>query len=388
MKLDKLVLNTISLEFSATARKMNREKQVLISLGLGEPNFDTPEQVTKAAVTSIKLGETKYSSPWGLEELRNKLYENYVGSIYSEKNAHKFVVTNGAKHALTLALSSLLEPDDEVVVLSPNYVSYKPQILLSEPQAKIVECSLCRSEFGLQADDLRKVITPRTKVLLLNFPNNPTGSLLCESEIKKIVLLAKEKGVFIVCDEIYSKQLIGNAKFISFGQYIDTYDKIIILDGFSKSFAMTGWRIGFMFAPEEIAFRCVQIQQHSNTNVPVFIQRAGLAALDLPDSFVDEYNHQLTLNEAFLNQKLCGISGISYRRPKGGMFAFIDISTFGKSSDQFATSLLKDYRVAITPGVVFGESWDGFARVSLAQDTADFSEGVERLCSYIASLQG
>lgn len=383
MDIDRRVIETVSLEFSAVAREMNSQGKSIISFGLGEPDFETPRQIVEAAHKSLLAGETKYSSPWGISDLLSAIERKYEKEGTPLPSSHSLLATFGAKQALSLVLTALLKPKQDLILFSPNYVSFKPQILLAEPTTNILEVPLRGTDFSIDFQQLRSQCSNNLSVLLVNFPNNPTGCILDHSQMEALIEIAREFDAYIVCDEIYSQQLIDGSDFSSFIKFVNDYEKIVVINGFSKSFAMTGWRLGYLCCSDDIAKTVVQIQQHTQTNVPVFIQRAGIAGLELPRTFFDTYNARLTKNELTLRSAMCNLTGPIYVKPQGGMFTFIDLSYTKQTSDKLATDILRNTSVAVTPGIVFGSCWRYHIRISLACDEKLFGEGVKLLSDYL-----
>jgi aspartate/methionine/tyrosine aminotransferase len=381
MSIDKSVLNTVSLEFSALARNKAHSGTEMLSLGLGEPGFSTPNQIIEAAYHSMLKGENRYSSPWGTPELLFKLREKIENDTVKVAE-EELIITLGAKQALSLCLTSILEKNDEVILISPSFVSFKPQIKMADPTSIIKEISLNKSSFGLDFDALENSITSNTKAILINFPNNPTGAVLSKYEIEKLIKLAKKHNTYIISDEIYSSMAFENSNFISLLEYRDKYKNIFVIDGFSKAYSMTGWRIGYLIGPREHIKRVSVLQQHLNTNIPVFIQRGAEAALDLPNTFIEKYKLHLTENAKILNELIFGSNVLTCHDVKGGMFSLINISKLNKDSDTFCTDLLKSTNVAATPGIIFGIDWDDHIRVSLGGDKDQFYEAITRIVKF------
>ena len=382
MAIDNSVINTVSLEFSSVARKMAHSGGEMLSLGLGEPGFSTPTEIIEASHESMLKGETRYASPWGTPELLSKI-RNRLNSDSVKIDTNELIITVGAKQALSLSLTSILEKEDEVIVISPCFVSFKPQIKMAEPTAIIKEVSLLKGSLDVDFDSIVEAITAKTKVILLNFPNNPTGKVICRKSVKKLVEIAKENDIYIISDEIYSSMIIQDDLFVSFLEYRKEYNKIFVIDGFSKSYSMTGWRIGYLIGPRSHIERVSILQQHLNTNIPVFIQRGAEAALGLPVSFVEKYTLHLKKNSTTLMSFIDKSTKLSCIPSGGGMFAFICISQVNIDSDSFCTSLLKETNVAATPGIIFGKEWDDHIRVSLGGDIIEFEEAIKRMVNFV-----
>jgi aspartate/methionine/tyrosine aminotransferase len=377
----KTVLNTISLEFSSIAREMSSQNKKMISLGLGEPGFSTPAEVIDAAHSSMLNGENRYASPWGTPELLLKLRKK-IENKKVKIDSQELIVTLGAKQALSLCLTSILEKEDEIILVSPSFVSFQPQIKMAEPTAIIKKVSLSKDSFGLDFNALKKAISPKTRAILINFPNNPTGAVLDKVETDELVKLAKENNVYIISDEIYSSMAFPESNFTSLLEYREDYQKIFVIDGFSKAYSMTGWRVGYLIGPQEQILRVSILQQHLNTNIPVFIQRGAEAALDLPVTFTEKYNTHLIHNAVVLNRIISESETLSCNKTRGGMFSVINISKLNIDSDSFCTDLLRSTSVAATPGVIFDKDWDDHIRVSLGGDKAEFLEAISHLVRF------
>jgi len=381
MAIDKSVIDTVSLEFSSVARKLAHSGKEMLSLGLGEPGFDTPLEIITAAHDSMLSGENRYASPWGTPQLLSKIRKKLC-SNQAAIGTNELIVTVGAKQALSLCLTSVLEPYDEVIMIAPCFVSFKPQIKMAEITAVIKEVSLLKDSLNLDFGAIVQAISEKTKVILINFPNNPTGKLIDKNDMKSLVKIAKKNNIYIISDEIYSSMVFENCEFESFLNYRKEYKNIFVIDGFSKSFSMTGWRVGYLIGPRPHIERVAVLQQHLNTNIPVFIQRGAEAALDLPIGFVEKYNKHLEKNSSFLCDFVKKSSSLSVVAPGGGMFAFINISKINVNSDSFCTELLKIKSVAATPGIIFGKDWDDHIRISLGGDANEFEEAVKRIFDF------
>jgi aspartate aminotransferase len=377
------VTDTVSLEFSELARQKTEQHQKIISLGLGEPSIPTPDIIIDAAYESMKSGGTRYSSPWGISELREKIAINLRRSFSREISPANVIITLGAKQALSLSLMALLEPGDEVIIFSPCYVSYIPQVYMAEPAVTLKIIELRRDDFGIDFDFLKAQITQKTKAIIINFPHNPTGKVLSPEELDQLVSIVMESGAFLISDEIYSKLIFSGKIFKSIGVFSELGDRCIVIDGFSKAFSMTGWRIGYLYGSAAFLKKISSIQQHLNTNIPVFIQKAASRALDLPEDFHETYNSLLRRNGSLLCETLRNVPVIKYIPPDGGLFGFVNISETGMDSDSFCTKLLQEKSVAITPGKAFGINWDDHIRISLAPDEASFGEGIKRLADFM-----
>jgi aspartate aminotransferase len=386
MKLSPEIQDSLELRFAALARKMNEKGEPIISLGLGEPSFPTPTLIIDAAAEAMKQGYTRYSNPFGLFELREAICKKLEIDNGIKADPSEIMVTSGAKMALSLVLASILQPGDEIINIVPCYPSYIPQIRIAEPEAVIRNIDLLKADFSLDLDAIRANFSPRTKALIINFPHNPTGKMLSKRELNGLVSLLEDHDCWLISDEIYERLNFSGCKHLSPGSIASIADRTITINGFSKAFSMTGWRIGYLVAKGPIMNTISKLQQHINTNVPPFIQKAALTALSIPADFINVYNNQLEVNSCALYTAISSGSILRLRKSEGGLFAFVDISGTSLNSDEFCTQLLRNQSVAATPGVVFGSAWDKYIRISLSASQDNFSEGVDRLLSFSAGF--
>ena len=386
MKLSPEIQDSLELRFSSLARKLNDKGQHLISLGLGEPGFPTPPEIIDAAADAMRNGMTRYSSPFGLPGLREAIcrklrMENGIACVPGE-----IMVTPGAKMALSLALGALLQPGDEVINVLPCYPSYLPQIRIAEPDAIVHNIDLDPDDFRLDLNRIRACLSSRTKAIILNFPHNPTGRMLSPEELDGLIEVLANHPCWVISDEIYECLNFSGTRHLSPGSSPALAERTITINGFSKAYSMTGWRIGYMVAKGPIMQTISKLQQHMNTNVAPFIQCAAQKALEMSSRFLDDYNEQLGVNARCVEGVVESCSPLKLVQPEGGLFAFLDIRSLGLTSDDFCCRLLERYAVAATPGLVFGRNWDGFVRVSLATDSESFSDGVHRLAEFAENL--
>lgn len=375
------------LKFSETARKLNQKKKKIISLGLGEPGFKTPKKIIKAINSGIDKGLTKYSNPAGLLDLRIKIAKKLNLENKIKAKATNIVVTNGAKFASMLTFMSLLEPKDEVINITPCYVSYVPQIRIAEPDCKIINVPLDKKNFSLNMKKIKNKISKKTKLVIVNFPHNPTGRILPYKQIKELVKLANKHNFFILSDEVYEKLNFSNKIYFSPASLkMSSLDRIIVVNGFSKSYSMTGYRIGYALFPDSLIKTAIKLQQHLFNNVPAFIQYAAIKALDLPNSFLDKYKTDLKKCSDYLVLKLKKSKKLSVINPQAGFFAFINIKLTKLSSDEFSEKLLSKKFVATIPGIVFGREWDDHVRVSFSAGFKEFKIGVDRILEFVETL--
>ena len=386
VEITKEITDSLTLKFSQLARERVAKGEKIISLGLGEPGFDTPEEIKEAAYEAIKAGYTKYSNSFGLMDLREPIAKKLKQENKILTTPNNIIVTPGAKQAFYIALMAILRPYDEIINISPCYVSYVPQIKLAEPTSVIKNVNLRKDGFTIDWESLKKSISEKTKAIVLNFPHNPTGIMITEDEVKQVYELAEEFNFYIISDEIYEKLNFSKKQHFSPGALEKEPNRVITINGFSKAFSMTGWRIGYLTANSKLIKVLSRIQQHINTNTCTFIQKAAAKALSIPTDFIDNYNLKLQKKALFLSQAFDQVDKIHAVQPEGGFFAFANIGKTGLKSDEFSSKLLQEKGVATTPGIAFGKDWDDHIRISLAANDVDFNEGITLIKEFVEEL--
>ena len=335
----------------------------VISLSVGEPDFPTPWLMREEAFYHLEQGHTSYTSNWGLLELRSeiaKYMERY--NMYYNPNK-EILVTVGASEGVDAVLRAVLNPDDELIVCEPCYVNYVPLAHLCG--AKIVRLDTSRNGFYPTAEQFKSLITPKTKAIMFCSPSNPTGTMIPKDELEKIAEIAKEHQIWCIADEIYCELVYDDHKHVSIGSFPGMKDYTIILNGFSKSFAMTGWRIGYIAAPEDLMAQIVKLHQYNTICAPIMSQYAALEGLKNGWSEVEKmrvsYQQRRNLMyKAFIDM------GLSVPEPTGAFYMFPDISSTGLSAEEFATELFQKYNVAVVPGTAFGSAGEGHIRCCYA----------------------
>ncbi|WP_282577688.1 aminotransferase class I/II-fold pyridoxal phosphate-dependent enzyme [Paenibacillus mellifer] len=356
----------------------------IITLGVGEPDFITPWHVREACVYSLERGYTSYTSNAGTPELREAIAE-YLDTSYHVKYNPKdeILVTVGGSEAIDLALRALIEPGDEILVPVPCYISYSPIASIGGGVPVEIE-TYARHEFKLQAEDLKAKITPKSKVLILNYPSNPTGGIMTYEDWLPIAKLVEEHDLIVISDEIYSELTYGQ-KHVSFASIPGMQDRTILVNGFSKAFAMTGWRMGYACGHPDLIYAMLKIHQYTVMCAPVMGQVAALEALKngLPDKdqMVESYNQRRRL----IVQGLRDI-GLECHEPQGAFYAFPSIASTGLSSEEFAQRLLLEAKVAAVPGNVFGAGGEGFLRCSYATGVNQLNEALNRMEQFVRKL--
>jgi aminotransferase len=360
------------------------ETKGVISLGVGEPDFVTPWHVREACVYSLEKGYTMYTSNYGLLELREEISKYLTNSFrvtYDPRS--EIMVTVGASEGVDLAMRALLCPGDEVLIPDPSYVSYMPCVVLAGGKAVPIPTRV-EDEFKLDPEVLESLITPRTKVLVLCYPNNPTGAIMTDAELSEIAKIAEKHNLIVVSDEIYA-ELTYDGKPVSFAALPGMKERTVLLSGFSKSFAMTGWRIGYIATNPEFLAAMVKIHQYTILCAPVMGQMAALEALrngsGEKDRMVNTYDQRRRLVINSLREM-----GLACFEPKGAFYAFPSIKETGLSSEEFAEKLLVDAKVAVVPGTAFGPSGEGHIRCSYAYSTVQLKEALGRIAEFVAKL--
>lgn len=353
----------------------------VISLGVGEPDFVTSWSAREAAILSLEQGYTSYTANAGLLELRMEI-AHYMKKQFAVQYAPKseIIVTVGASQAIDIALRAILDPGDEVIVLEPSFVSYIPLVEMAGGHAVAVQ-TLKENDFKVLPSQLKEVITAKTKAIMICSPNNPTGSTLSKEELEGIAAIAKEHDLLILSDEIYA-ELCYDDEYTSMGAIEDMRDRTILISGFSKGFAMTGWRLGFVCAEESLIQAMLKIHQYSLMCAPTMAQFAGLDSLRNGRSDVEEMKKSYHRRRNYIVESLNEM-GLTCHIPGGAFYAFPSIVSTGMSSDEFAEKLLMEEKVAVVPGNVFGISGEGHIRCSYATSLEQLQEAMKRIKNFI-----
>ena len=355
-----------------------------ISLGVGEPDFDTPWHITEEGIYSLERGRTFYTSNPGLPELREEISlwnKRKYGLSYE---ADEVIVTCGASEAIDVALRSCIDPGDEVIVLDPSYVCYAPDIVLAGGVVKRIRL-LNENEFKLTPEQLEEAITEKTKILLLNYPNNPTGAIMDRGDLEKVAEVAKKHDLLVISDEIYS-ELTYKGRHCSIGALPGMKERTITINGFSKAFSMTGWRLGYVMGPKAIVDQIKKIHQFSIMSAPTTSQYAGIEALRNGDPDIEKMKREYDRRRKYLLKEFARLN-LPCFEPRGAFYIFPYIGSYGMSSEEFATDLLSKQRVVVVPGNAFGESGEGFVRISYAYSLESLKEAIKRIEKYLKSLK-
>ncbi|MBQ2276275.1 MAG: aminotransferase class I/II-fold pyridoxal phosphate-dependent enzyme [Lachnospiraceae bacterium] len=355
-----------------------------ISLGVGEPDFDTPWRVREEGIYSLEKGRTFYTANAGLIELRTEISKYLEKKIHvSYDPAKEIVVTVGGSEGIDLALRAMLNPGDEVIIPQPCFVSYIPCTLMADGVPVTIPLKE-ENQFRLTKEELLAAVTDKTKVLVLSYPNNPTGAVMTKEDLEAIRDVVVEKDLFVISDEIYS-ELIYNGEHISIASLEGMRERTIVINGFSKAFAMTGWRMGYAVGPRLIMEQITKIHQFAIMCAPTTGQYAAIEALKNCEEDVQLMRESYNQRRKFLLNEFEKI-GMKCFEPLGAFYAFPNITAFGLTSDEFANRLLKEEKVAVVPGTAFGDSGEGFLRVSYAYSIEELRNAMERIGRFVHRL--
>lgn len=355
-----------------------------ISLGVGEPDFDTPYSVREEGIYALEKGRTFYTSNAGLKELREEI-SRYLKRKYSlDYDADdEIMVTVGGSEAIDVALRCMVDPGDEVLIPTPCYVSYLPCAIMADAVPKVIELK-AENQFKLTRQELIDSITDKTKILILAFPNNPTGAIMTKEELEELVPVIIEHDLFVISDEIYSELTYDN-KHCSIASLPGMKERTVTINGFSKAFAMTGWRLGYACAPKEIMKQMIKLHQFAIMCAPTNSQFAAVEALRNCDDDVDRMVEAYNQRRRFLLNSFKEM-GIDCFEPFGAFYVFPSIAKFGMTSEEFANRLLRKQKLAVVPGTAFGECGEGFVRISYAYSIENLKQGMDRIRKFIESL--
>jgi aminotransferase len=362
------------------------EMKDAISLGVGEPDFDTPWHIREEGIYSLEKGRTFYTSNAGLKELKTEIC-SYLSRRFevTYDPDHEVMVTVGGSEAIDIALRAMLNPGDEVLVPQPSYVSYVPCTILANGVPVIVDLE-AKDQFKLTKEKLLEKITPKTKVLILPFPNNPTGAVMDARELKEIADIIIERDLFVISDEIYAELTYGGDH-STIAAFPGMKDRTVLINGFSKSYAMTGWRLGYAAAPRLILEQMLKIHQFAIMCAPTTSQYAAVAALRDGDKDVAVMRESYDQRRRYLMHAFQEM-GLECFEPNGAFYTFPCIKRFGMTSDEFATRLLMEEKVAVVPGTAFGDCGEGYLRISYAYSLKNLKEALSRMERFIKRLDG
>ncbi|HEY0792424.1 MAG TPA: pyridoxal phosphate-dependent aminotransferase [Chthoniobacterales bacterium] len=375
---------SLSLSVDSKAKAMKAEGIDVCSLGAGEPDFDTPEHIKAAAMASLEAGFTKYTPSSGIPELRQAIADKFLQDNHLEYKSSQIIVSCGAKHSCFNAILATCQPGDEVIIPAPYWLSYPEMVRLAGADPVFVPT---KEENGwkLTPEDFENAMTPRTKMIILNSPGNPTGVVYTREELYALGEVAVEEDILILSDEIYEKLVYDEAEHVSIASlHRDFYELAITVNGFSKSYAMTGWRLGYLAAAEPIAKAVDSIQSHVTSNPCSFAQKGALAALRGDQQPVADMRDEFNLRREYTVDRLSKIRNVSFVRPSGAFYVLVNVQKLGLNSQNFADRLLSKANVAVVPGIAFGD--DRTVRLSYATSLDVIKKGLDRFEEFCRTL--
>jgi len=377
------VTPSLSLEIAAKAKAMQAEGLGVCSFSAGEPDFDTPSHVVQAAKQALDEGKTRYGPAAGEARLRSAIAQKLYTDNHLNYSPQQVIVTNGGKYSLFNLMQAFINPEDEVIIPSPYWLSYPEMVKLAGGTPVIVPTS-AEQQYKITASQLQASITPKSKLFILNSPTNPTGAVYSREELTVLAEVIVKNDLFVVSDEIYEKILYDDAEHISIGSLnSEIFARTLVSNGFAKTYAMTGWRVGYLAGNEEIIQAMTTIQSHSTSNVCTFAQYGAIAALENPESqaAIAQMKTAFTERRQAVLDLLSKVPQVSCSIPYGAFYLFLDISQTGKTSFNFAKELLEEMQVATVPGIAFGN--DSCIRLSYATDMTTIKTGLERLTKFV-----
>ncbi len=375
---------SLTLAIDSKAKQMKAAGIDVVGFGAGEPDFDTPQHIKDACAKALAEGFTKYTPAAGIPELRQAIADKFRLENNLSYQASQIIVSCGGKHSCYNVILATCEEGDEVIIPAPYWLSYPEMVKLAGATPVILQTS-DKTEFKVTPEQLRQAITPRTRLFILNSPSNPTGSVYTRAEIKALGDICVEKGVLIMSDEIYEKLVYDGAEHFSVAALSPAhYEHTIIVHGFAKAYSMTGWRLGYLAAPEPIAKAIDAIQSHSTSNPTSFAQKGAVAALNGPQDHLKLWLAEYTKRRSYAHQRLNAIPGISCVNARGAFYLFPNISQLGLKSTEFCAKLLEQEKVAAVPGIAFGA--DDYLRISYATGMANIEKGLDRLEKFAKTL--
>jgi aspartate aminotransferase len=375
---------SLTLSIDSKAKAMKAEGIDVCGFGAGEPDFDTPEHIKQACIAALEAGFTKYTPSAGLPELRQAIAEKLEADNQISYRPSQIVVSSGAKHSCYNAILATCQPGDEVLIPSPYWVSYPDMVRLAGAEPIIVQTTE-RNGWKMRASDFENAMTPRTKMVILNSPGNPTGAVYTREELEGIVEVAAEEDIYILSDEIYEKLVYDDAKHVSVASLSpEAYGLTITVNGFSKAYAMTGWRLGYMAAPEAVAKAVDNIQSHSTSNPCSFAQKGAVAALKGDQQTLADMRDEFSMRRDYMYDRITKIPNITAVKPQGAFYILVNISQLGLSSQNFADRLLSKANVAVVPGAAFGD--DRTVRLSYATSIDVIKKGLDRFQDFCRTL--
>jgi aspartate aminotransferase len=375
---------SLTLAVDSKAKAMKAEGIEVYGFGAGEPDMDTPEHIKAAAIKALQDGRTKYTPSSGIPELRQAISQKFLKDNGLDYKPSQVVVSSGAKHSCFNAIAAVVNEGDEVIIPAPYWLSYPEMVRLVGGEPVFVQTTQ-ENNWKITPEDFENAMSPRTKMIIINSPGNPTGSIYTREELKALAEVAAEEDIFILSDEIYEKLTYDGAEHISIASISpEAYDLTITVNGFSKAYSMTGWRLGYLAAPEPIARAIDSMQSHMTSNPCSFAQYGGLAALTGDQQCVNDMRDEFDIRRQYMFERLTQIPGISAVRPQGAFYVLANISALGLKSQNFADRLLTKANVAIVPGIAFGD--DRTVRLSYATSLDVIKSGLDRIEEFCKTL--
>jgi aspartate aminotransferase len=376
---------SLTLAIDAKAKKLKAEGVDVCGFGAGEPDFDTPQHIKDAAIKALNDGFTKYTPSSGTPELRTAIAEKLKADNGLDYKPSQIIVNCGAKHSCFNAVLATCQAGDEVIIPAPFWLSYPEMVKLADATPVIVPTNEANG-FKLTPDEFRESMTPATKMIIINSPGNPTGSVYSREELQALAEVALEEDILMLSDEIYEKITYDHTLHVSLASLSkEIYESTITVNGFSKAYSMTGWRLGYVAAPEPIAAAIDSIQSHSTSNPTSFAQKGALAGLKGDQSFIDEMVKAFSERRAYMYDRLTKIPGVTCVKPMGAFYMLPNISSFGLGSENFCGKLLEQQKVAAVPGMAFGS--DAHIRLSYASSMENITKGLDRIEAFCGSLK-
>lgn len=378
-----VIMASPTLAITSKAKKMKADGEDVVNFAAGEPFFDTPYQIKQAAIEAIQEGFTKYTPAAGAPFLKKAICQKFRNDNDINYDENQIVVSCGAKHSLFNIMEILCDEKDEVIFSAPYWVSYPEMVRFAGGQPIIIK-TLEKNDFKFKADTLRKYITNKTKILILNSPSNPTGAMYTQDELEEIAEVAVKNNLYVISDEIYEKIIYGGKKHVSIASLgKDIYKRTITVNGVSKTYSMTGWRIGYLGASEAIASKIKNLQSHSTSNPASISQKAAYAALNCDESIIGNMVSEFNVRRKLMVKGLNSVKGFSCKSPDGAFYCFCDTRETNTNSMDLANKLLKEQKIAVIPGIAFGQEY--YLRFSFSCDTEQIEKGISRLREAFAS---
>lgn len=389
-----LLSPSITLKITATAKEMKESGLDIIGFGAGEPDFNTPKHIIDAAIEAMNNGQTKYTASSGINPLKDAIIKKLKEDNNLEYSRENIIVCTGAKQCLADLFMSILNPGDEVLIPNPYWVSYPELIKLSDGIPVFVDCKK-ENDYKVTLEELNRSLTPNTKAIIINSPNNPTGIIYSKEELSIIADFACKNDLIIISDEIYEKLMYDDNKHISIASLgEDVKSRTVVINGVSKSYSMTGWRIGYAAASKEIIKLMTNIQSHMTSNPNTIAQYAAIAAIEGPQDQIETMRVEFEKRRNYMYENLSSINGVECIKPQGAFYVMMDISSFInkeingytiKGSLDFADCLLKEEKVALIPGIAFG--LDNYVRLSYATSQENIAKGIERIRNFVQKIK-